>query len=39
MKVVFNEIARDEFEDAIEFYELEYPGNQIIGLTILFEDL
>ena len=26
MKVVFNEIAKDEFEDAIEFYELEYPG-------------
>ncbi|MEI7616746.1 MAG: type II toxin-antitoxin system RelE/ParE family toxin [Actinomycetota bacterium] len=25
-KVVFNEIAKDELEDAIKFYELEYPG-------------
>ncbi|MEW6103019.1 MAG: type II toxin-antitoxin system RelE/ParE family toxin [bacterium] len=25
MKVIFNEFARYKFEDAIEFYELEYP--------------
>ncbi|MFH1562308.1 MAG: type II toxin-antitoxin system RelE/ParE family toxin [Nitrospirota bacterium] len=26
MKVIFNELAKYEFEDAIEFYELEYLG-------------
>jgi len=26
MKVIFNELAKHEFEDAIEFYELEHPG-------------
>jgi len=26
MRVIFNELAKYEFEDAIEFYELEYLG-------------
>lgn len=30
MKIVFNELARDELNDAIAYYELEFPGQ---GLT------
>ncbi len=26
MKVIFNELAKHEFEDAIEFYEIEHSG-------------
>jgi hypothetical protein len=26
MKVIFNELAKFELEDAIEYYEVEHPG-------------
>ena len=26
MKIIFNELAKYEFEDAIEFYEIKHPG-------------
>jgi plasmid stabilization system protein ParE len=33
MKVIFNELAKIELEDAVEFYELEY-----LGLGIRFKE-